>query len=116
MCAYCGEPATDREHVVPRSLGGTYTVPSCRECNLLAGRSLDASLACRRARIRKAFERKYRRVLRAPEWDRYELAELGRALRDAVEAQEAARQVLCQRLDFMRAADRLAEIVAELAD
>lgn len=116
MCAYCGESATDREHVVPRSLGGTYTVPACGECNLLAGTGLDASLAARRRRIRQAFERRYRRVLRCPEWDREELAEMGCGMRQAIEAQEAARQILCQRLDFMRAADMLSELVAELAD
>ena len=38
ICIYCGERATDIEHVIPKHLGmPTFTVKSCRECNLLAG-------------------------------------------------------------------------------
>lgn len=33
VCVYCGDPATDRDHVVPRSRGGTEIVPACRPCN-----------------------------------------------------------------------------------
>ena len=38
-CIYCGEPATDRDHVIPCAYRAaprhysTHTVPSCRECN-----------------------------------------------------------------------------------
>lgn len=37
-CVYCGGEATQNEHVVPRSAGGTLTLPSCRACNLSKGR------------------------------------------------------------------------------
>lgn len=36
-CQYCGQPAEDVDHVVPRSRGGTHTwenvVAACRRCN-----------------------------------------------------------------------------------
>jgi 5-methylcytosine-specific restriction endonuclease McrA len=36
-CAYCGAPATEREHVVPLSRGGSDFIgnilPACRSCN-----------------------------------------------------------------------------------
>jgi 5-methylcytosine-specific restriction endonuclease McrA len=46
VCAYCGRTATEIDHVVPVSLGGTgdvaNLVPACRECN---ARKSNASLA-----------------------------------------------------------------------
>lgn len=37
LCAYCGLPATERDHVIPLNRGGRNTIgnllPSCRSCN-----------------------------------------------------------------------------------
>lgn len=37
QCAYCGNPATSLDHVIPKYLGGetvtTNLVPSCQRCN-----------------------------------------------------------------------------------
>jgi hypothetical protein len=34
VCAYCGtQGPTVPDHVLPRKLGGTFTVPSCVSCN-----------------------------------------------------------------------------------
>jgi len=35
-CFECGEPATSRHHVVPKSRGGTKTVPLCSRCHDMA--------------------------------------------------------------------------------
>jgi pyridoxal biosynthesis lyase PdxS len=35
-CFECGKPATEHHHVVPRSLGGTRTVPLCCGCHDMA--------------------------------------------------------------------------------
>ena len=32
-CFECGDPAEHQHHVVPRSLGGTRTVPLCERCH-----------------------------------------------------------------------------------
>lgn len=32
-CVYCGELASTQDHVLPRSRGGTVTVPCCGPCN-----------------------------------------------------------------------------------
>lgn len=43
MCAYCGEPANQVDHVIPRHLGGSdlpsNLVASCARCNSLKGTS-----------------------------------------------------------------------------
>jgi|CXWL01.1.fsa_nt_gi hypothetical protein len=33
-CVYCGDPATQKDHVVPRARGGKNTLPACKPCNL----------------------------------------------------------------------------------
>jgi hypothetical protein len=105
MCVYCGEPATDKEHVIPRFWGGDrYTVPSCRECNQMAGPKLFGSLNERRAFIEGQVKRKYKRLVNSPEWDRDEIKSLDYTLRVAVQASEDARKVVISRLEFMRTA------------
>lgn len=56
-CFECGRPAQHAHHVVPRSLGGTRTIPLCIDCHsivhgqLLAGTQLiKAGLLAARAR------------------------------------------------------------------
>ncbi len=102
MCVYCGEHATDREHVVPKSLGGSWTVPSCRECNSLIGASLQPSLSERRKVIARKVKARYRKVLRVPEWDREEVSELGPILRLAIAEMNEARLIVLERLEFMQ--------------
>lgn len=36
-CVYCGADGTQAEHVLPRSRGGMWTVPSCSGCNYSKG-------------------------------------------------------------------------------
>lgn len=33
-CFECGNPATENHHVIPKSLGGTKTVPLCSSCHM----------------------------------------------------------------------------------
>lgn len=33
VCVNCGQEAQEHHHVVPKSLGGTYTVPLCSVCH-----------------------------------------------------------------------------------
>jgi hypothetical protein len=36
-CIYCGDLATENEHVVPKSRGGRLTMPACAPCNRSKG-------------------------------------------------------------------------------
>ena len=42
ICAYCGEPANEVDHIQPRVLGGTddldNLVAACRRCNAMKGK------------------------------------------------------------------------------
>ena len=51
-CVNCGAPATVYHHVVPRSLGGKFTVPLCGDCHGLAhneNRSMCTSVLTKKA-------------------------------------------------------------------
>ena len=46
ICAYCGEPANEVDHIQPRVLGGTddldNLVAACRRCNAMKGKRSEA--------------------------------------------------------------------------
>jgi len=46
ICSYCGEQATEVDHVIPRKVGGDHSmdnlVASCRRCNLAKGARSEA--------------------------------------------------------------------------
>lgn len=54
-CFECGSPADHEHHVIPRSLGGTKTVPLCERCHgLVHDRRLTTRHLTRAAMARKA--------------------------------------------------------------
>lgn len=46
-CVYCGELATTRDHVIPKSRGGRVTVPACMQCNNLKADKVYLECMCR---------------------------------------------------------------------
>lgn len=66
-CIYCGERAQEHDHVWPLSAAACGTssllVPSCKECNLLAGDSVFLRLSDRRDFVRTKLRARYQREL-----------------------------------------------------
>ena len=99
-CVYCGEPAQCLDHVFPLSLsakldmhrsvvqcelrGGLYRVPSCNECNGLAGDEPFTSILGKRRFIQARLREKYRGSTKRVLWDYDELMELGPTLRSKI--------------------------------
>lgn len=101
LCAYCGEYGSEAEHVVPKSSRlPTYTLLACGECNRIAGGLVFRSFVDKRGHIHRELRRKYRRVLRMPEWPEEEMGELGYVLRAQIEVWERARQSVRRRLEW----------------
>lgn len=99
LCAYCGEYASDIEHVIARRTRlPTMTVPACRECNSIAGGEWFTSMHEKTEYIHRGIRDKYAKVLASPEWDDEEIREMGRAMRDMIKAWRVARLVTLQRL------------------
>jgi len=79
-CVYCGAFATTIDHFAPASvvatilaLGdlevqGRFLVPSCGECNGIAGDRLFVTIAAKRRYIQRRLRWKYRKVLARPDW------------------------------------------------
>lgn len=95
ICVYCGEPADEREHVVPRCANfPTWIVPACGECNRAAGGMIFDGIVAKKRHIQKALARRYAKVLRTPEWDASELDEMGVTMRRAIADHLAAKRIV----------------------
>jgi hypothetical protein len=109
-CYYCGEPATERDHVVPRSQLPVLrpmvnsevptTVDCCGECNRVLSNSLQESLVDRAAELKARLRARYRHLLEMPEWTPEELQDLGHGLRGVVAAALVERARIERRLEW----------------
>lgn len=67
-CLYCGDKATQREHVFPRCFSGERTpkVPACQDCNGAAGGKIFDSLYHKAHWLATRLERKVAKLVRKP--------------------------------------------------
>ncbi len=101
LCAYCGDRATDVEHVIPRSTGlPTFTVPACKDCNSIAGDRVFGCFEEKAEYVKTTLKIKHQKILRVPEWDKDELREVSYSLRKSIIAAQARRDWVQQRLDW----------------
>ena len=111
ICVYCGVRADTLDHFVPTSItkalmsctsivpmGGMVKVPACRECNSIAGAILFKTIAAKRRHIQEHLRCKYSSYLETPDWSEEELDDLGRSLRERVEAGLKVRRWVTERL------------------
>jgi hypothetical protein len=131
-CYYCGEPATEQDHVVPRSWLPVLrpmvnsevptTVDCCSECNRILSNSLQDSLVDRVAELKARLRARYRHLLEMPEWTTEELQDLGRGLRGVVAAALVKRTCIERRLDWgwfvpgVTRRDQMGDVGAECID
>lgn len=73
-----------RSQVREQIKGGLWLIPSCHECNNLAGAIPFVSILEKRQFIKKRIKQKYRKYLKRVMWDDDELVELGKNLQSAV--------------------------------
>ncbi len=98
-CFYCGEYATEKEHVVPQhTLYPTWIVPACHECNAMAGATIFVSVLDKHQWLQTRRGARYSKLLKMPDWDWEEISELGRNLRAKVEAAQKAKDVVKSQL------------------
>jgi hypothetical protein len=97
-CYYCGQPASDKEHVIQQSIMKALTgisldladeitrhrrliVPACRECNSLLVGTVQFTLAERKMFVKMRLRQKYAKLLSMPNWTEDELSVIGAHLR-----------------------------------
>ena len=120
-CTYCGLPADSVDHVIPlalrdtlREVGGwrnkwgriSDTVPSCRECNSVAGAKVFDTIDEKRRYIHDRMRDRYASVLRMPQWTDEDKAELGPGLRQYVDASQELASLVRARLRWRKCAQR----------
>lgn len=112
-CVYCGDVADTVDHMVPlsfqRSAGKRFAtragqnknlVPSCRECNNLAGNKIFDTKQDKKAYIINRLRSKYRKILDMPEWSKEEMEELSPTMQKFITSQMAKRGLLEMRIGF----------------
>lgn len=108
-CAYCGMPATDKDHLTPvrynysrrpknRNSFTQETVPCCRECNSLLGSKFIIGVRERAGEIAVCLEVRYSKILKAPIWTEEEIATLGTSLQRAIRAKQFQREEVLERI------------------
>lgn len=100
ICMYCGEPASDREHVYPRSKFGERGIKvwACRECNLIASDKVFLDIEEKGEYIRSELRKKYMGLYKYPDWDDDELATLGYSMRKRVQSMLEQKRWIRKRL------------------
>ncbi len=127
LCIYCGQKATTLDHVFPLKIAasldlskenvrehlkfGLRLVPSCRECNTLAGPQPFRSILEKRRYIQKRLRDKYLKMTRTIMWSRDEIDELGPNMRREVIKMLNNRHVLEQRICWPRASLMPVELI-----
>ena len=113
-CAYCGLPAWGTDHVIPTTFcyklsdmedvlpHRLWLVPACPECNSMGSDKVFTSLARKRAFIHQCIRRKYKKILRIPEWTRQDLGELSPELARYVVHGLKLREIIYARLRWPR--------------
>lgn len=113
-CYYCGVPATSEDHVLPLvaldSLlcEGTLPVasdlltivPSCIECNSLAGDKVFNSRREKKRYIQRRLANRYADVLNQVAWDDEEIEEMEGDMRRTLELLEHERRLVQSRIEY----------------
>lgn len=112
-CVYCGEYASEREHVIPyswmqnqkRTMGivenfWTWIVPSCGECNRTAQAMLFGTVKQKRRYLQERIKAKYSESFVHEAWSDEEIEELGPSLRQYVGAIQAREETARLRASY----------------
>lgn len=102
ICFYCGEPASDAEHVYPRSVFKErgFKVYSCRECNCLASDTIFETIEEKQYYIKTKLTNKYEALLDSAEWSDKEIQELSGSLKRKIKGFKKAQDIIKSRLAF----------------
>lgn len=100
-CTYCNSNlANARDHVIPRSWSNNesfaekYVVPSCTECNALLSNSVVHSIEERAAYLQTLYLKRYRKLLKTPEWSNQELKEMSPSMRKSIKENAAFKKLI----------------------
>ena len=115
-CVYCGEKATELDHVMPLdvvskldttdeetidALGqGLSLVPSCSECNIIAGAEPFDLIRYKREYVQNKIIKKYAKYLNQVHWEDWEIDELGPNMKQEVTRSLKLKKITQLRITF----------------
>ena len=109
-CIYCGLPASDREHVIAQAKAALIyelglarphqflVVPSCKECNHLAGKRPFTTVSEKRAFLHKVLRKRYRKYLNMPVWTEEKFKDMSASLIGMIRRAMAIKEITRRRL------------------
>ena len=109
-CTYCGLPATDREHVIPKTHAAVIAemglvkpqhflvVPACKECNILAGRHVFPTITEKHAYLHRILRKRYQKYLDIPVWTEEKFREMSKGLIGMIRRRIAIQAITKRRL------------------
>lgn len=110
FCHYCGMPALALDHVPPLnalpSLLMEYDklnylkVPCCNECNIIGADHPHLDIIERQKYIKQKLKEKYQKYIKSPDWEDYEIEELGYRMRQLIEASMSIKYLVAYRLTY----------------
>ena len=115
-CVYCGEKATELDHVMPLDVGsklattaeetidalgqGLSLVPSCSECNRIAGAEPFDLIRDKREYVQNKIRKKYAKYLNQVHWEDWEIDELGPNMKQEVTRSLKLKKITQLRITF----------------
>lgn len=110
-CTYCGAPANALDHVIPVSYdfnsrkaakySKDITVPCCSECNTKLSNTWLPTIAERAEHLADKYRKKYKKLLKSPHWEQWEIENLSGFLRKNVESNMALKEDIQNRLNHL---------------
>ena len=111
-CVYCGEPATDKDHLLPRNWSGDSDrarvpiVPSCAECNrIFLNDTYEPDVIARRKICQEKIKVKYKASLKKILYVEEDLKQFGPQLRASIRQQIARGEQTRRRLAWPESFD-----------
>lgn len=122
-CAYCGDFASSRDHVIPVSSGQSMTtrsttrknsVPCCSECNSYLGNRHYHTVGTRAAYLVDRIEKEYQKVLSMPPWTSDEISEMGYTLKVYIKASIVLKKATKERIEHLKHIAALAPSISDV--
>ena len=108
-CIYCGDHATDRDHITPHSYVSNsknrsfkeYWEWSCSECNTVLANILLTTVEERGHYLHNKISKRYAKLLSSPPWTDEEIDDLGPGLRASILSARIERYKVEDRLRYL---------------
>jgi hypothetical protein len=111
QCSYCGVQANALDHIRPVSYDHVdrksvkytkdLTVPICNECNSNLSNVWLLTISERAGFLIEKYNKKYKKILKQPNWEEWELDELGENMLKIVLSNIKKKEYIIKRLNFL---------------